>query len=1287
MRFCLLILALVFARFGQAQHAFLTFTENKGQWEEQIAYKANIPAGNLYLENNKLTYLFYSETDMAKIDEIHHGTIKTPSAQDSAIHAHAFEVAFLNAQTPSFQHKGKQPNYDNYFIGNNPEKWANHVYKYEEVNYQNLYKGIDLKFYTQNHTLKYDFVVAPNTDPTQIKLKYTGADSLYFENGHLYIKTSVNTLIEHKPYAYQIINEKEKEVPCYFKLVGDTLQYHFPKKYNPNYELVIDPALIFASYSGATVGNWGFTSTFDTLGHLYGGGVSFGMGYPTTLGAFQTNFNGGVRDASISKFSEDGSTLIYSTYIGGFNTDSPHSLIVDNDNNLVVFGTTNSPDFPAVSSSFCDTLTGQNDIFLIKLDEGGNYIASTFIGGSENDGLNTSTPLKYNYADDYRGEVIVDDNNNIYVASTTISNNFPTTAGVIEPNFISGDHNQNACVFKFTPNLDSLVWSTYFGGNMDDAAYSLQFDELGNILFTGGTKSWDLPVSSNALNTILGGVMDGYIAKINNSATSLQACTYIGTDELDQTFFVQLDTANNVYVIGQTEGTYPIFPSTVYNDSVSGQFIHKLTPDLSSTVFSTTFGSGDGDVDISLSAFLVNECNYILISGWGGTVNSLYSLANSSSTHNLPITSNALQTTTDGSDYYLIMLSENADSLMFATYFGGASSSEHVDGGTSRFDKKGIVYQAVCAGCFGNNDFPTTPGAWSNINGTSLPNVQNQCNLGVFKIDLTRLTANADVYTTPYYCLGDTVHFQNLSVGGIYYNWDFADGNSSNEFEPYHVFDSVGTYHVRLVVFDSVSCILQDTDYVDVFISPLVNASINPVLGVCKGDSVQLEAGGGATYTWTPNYNISDTNVFNPTVWPDSSITYTVIVEDTCGFDTVSVLVNVFQKDIDIDPDPIVCRGDSVQIEAYGGKFYLWSPDSTLTLNNVANPYAFPYNNSTYQVEITDLNNCVWDTFITVFVDTVFAKAVVSSNQTICIGDTVSISVSGGESYYWSPESYVMNPYDSIAYVFPDTTMYFIAAASNDCNTDLDSVLITVLDFDVNIVPDTAICPGEEVDLWAEGGISYWWQPSQYFIDPSLPNQIVQLLNPEYFYVTITDAQGCDKTMYVYIDTLPLPVIELPLNINAHWGDEVVLNATTNGVEYWWSPTENLSCSQCLNPTVTISEASTYQLTVKGENGCLNHSYVTILFDGSLYVPNVFTPNGDGVNDVFYAYGEDIIEFHMQIFNRWGELLFESEDLDKGWDGFYLNQLVKTETYIWKIKFKDIQGTPGELYGTVSVIY
>ncbi len=1284
-----------------AQMSALEFIENKGQWNETIQFKAKIPSGNLYLEQNELIYQFYDEQDMARYHDLHHGFLKNPTPADYLMDVHAFRVKFLNAEFPFITGAEATTDYENYFIGNDKSKWASNVKKFKKTSYQNLYPNIDLKFYLKEGFLKYDFVVKKGADVNQIQLDYVGVDGIFLEKGELKISTSVNEIIEQKPYAYQTINGRQKEVKCKFKLEGTTVSFEFPRGYNKNYELIIDPILVFASYSGSTFDNWGYTSTFDESGHLYGGGVTFGVGYPTTTGAYQINYAGGNvgfydSDITISKFSPDGTSLIYSTYLGGaLGVECPHSLIVNSNDELLILGTTSSPDFPVTTTAY-DTVfgggidymgaipryIGGSDLIVAKLNGAGTILTgSTYVGGSANDGLNLSDSLNYNYADEFRGEVIVDDLNNIYVASSTFSLDFPVTAGAFQT---TNGGLQDGCVFKLSSDLTSLTWSSYIGGSLDDAAYSLKLNGLNEVLVTGGTSSLDFPTTGGALLTSFQtGESDGWIVKINPTGGVILASTYLGTTEYDQSYFIDTDSDNNVYVVGQTEGTYPIFPNTVYNDSNSGQFLHKLTPDLSSTVFSTTFGTSSGEVDIALSAFLVNECNYIFVSGWGGLTNTINGGALFSTTIGLPITPNAIQPITDGSDYYLAMFDEDADTLKFATFFGGNGSNDHVDGGTSRFDKRGIVYQAVCASCgTAFDDFPTTPGAYTEATDPAV-----NCNLGVFKFDLSNLTTEADVYGTPFYCVGDTVYFQNLSNGGSRQVWDFADGDSSNLFEPTHIYNNIGTYNVRLIVLDSISCIVSDTDYVEVYIGGPPTATVNPVNGICRGDSIQLNVAGGTSYEWFPKYNILNDSTDTAMVWPDMTTTYLVITTDSCGFDTSEVTVTVFQKEITITPDTTICLGENVQLNVFGAVSFSWTPNATLINPNSSNPIATPIINTVYSVSVTDVNGCIQDTSMEVLVDMTLPDVFGPVDQVICFGDSVQIYISGTavNTYSWLPNSTLLNPNDSITWAKPLLTTKYTVIGENSCSLDFDTVEVVVNIPNANISPDITVCNGDFFELWASGGVSYLWNISEavFSFDSNFTTSVI---DPTRFYVEVTDGNSCKDTASVFVDVFDRPDLELGADVQTFWGNEVILNPITDAVTFLWTPTEGLSCNDCKNPTVTATETATFYLTVANSIGCLNYDTITITYDGSIYVPSSFSPNGDGDNDFFRAFGKDIVEFEMSIYDRWGELLFYTENMTNSWDGTYKSELVKTEAYVWEIKYKEVLGSVGQIYGTVTLI-
>jgi hypothetical protein len=255
--------------------------------------------------------------------------------------------------------------------------------------------------------------------------------------------------------------------------------------------------------------------------------------------------------------------------------------------------------------------------------------------------------------------------------------------------------------------------------------------------------------------------IDGVVVKLSPDGSKFLSATYLGTPQYDQVYFLELDSSNQVYVLGQTQGEY-LVTQDVYSNENAGQFIHKMNNDLDSTYFSTTIGSGSGSPDFSPTAFLVNECENIFVSGWGGILNHPVTGYIGGNTIGLPITDNAYQSQTDGDDFYLMVLLQDAEQLLYSTFFGEINGrGEHVDGGgTSRFDKKGIVYQSVCGGCGGSSGFPTFPqDVWSTTNNS------NNCNNAAFKFDLASLAARFQT---------DTEDFMNRGISSRMLSIDFG---------------------------------------------------------------------------------------------------------------------------------------------------------------------------------------------------------------------------------------------------------------------------------------------------------------------------------------------------------------------------------------------------------------------------------------------------------------------------------------------------------------------------------
>lgn len=336
-----------------------------------------------------------------------------------------------------------------------------------------MYNGIDFRVSSVGNNLKYDFIVRPEADPSQIKIEYCGVDGIEKINSSLIIETNVGLLTEVIPFSYQLDDNNTRQiVASEYNLQNKATSFSFPNDYDECRTLVIDPLLIFSTYSGSTADNWGSTATPGEHGTLYSAGVthqSLGGFFPATTGAFQTN-NRGSFDMAVIKYDSAGMRFLYATHLGGAGNDSPESLVVDKaSGDLVVLGISGSPDYPTGAGSFDRTFNlgttvfnrvlntnDQWDLVVTRLSpQGDRLIGSTFLGGSGNDGLNlpkqSGGPLVVNYGDEMRGDVITDDIGNVYISSVTGSANFPIVNG-FDNSFNGGT--TDGVVVKMTSDLN-----------------------------------------------------------------------------------------------------------------------------------------------------------------------------------------------------------------------------------------------------------------------------------------------------------------------------------------------------------------------------------------------------------------------------------------------------------------------------------------------------------------------------------------------------------------------------------------------------------------------------------------------------------------------------------------------------------------------------------------------------------------------------------------------------------------------------------------------------------------
>jgi len=1267
---------------------------NAGQWDDRIQYKVELAMGEMLIENDGFTYFLND----AKQRLGHHDNDHSHD-NSTSFNAHVIKAKFLGSSwNNSIILRDSSSFYRNYFLGSDKSKWQGNIRSYSYIELADYYNGIDLILDGADEMLKYSLRVAPQIDPSQIIIQYSGQDELYIDQeGNLHVSNRFGEIIEKKPVAWNIDengNETQRVPIKFYISEGNKVRFVFPNGYDTAKPLLIDPSLTFSTFTGSTADNWGMSATPDANGNLFGGGVAFGQGYPTTAGAYDITWSGAV-DVAITKFNADGTALLYSTYIGGAGSETPNSMICAPNGELFIFGLTSSSTFPMAGNPFDPTFDGGPnvsgssnglgftagaDMFIARLSaNGANLLASTYIGGTGTDGLN-ATSLNYNYGDQFRGEIILDDLGNVYVASTTQSSDFPTLLG--PQNSLNGS--QDAVVFKMPPTLNVLNWSGYFGGSGDETGNSLQVSSSGEIYFVGGTTSSSLPFNSGYDLTFDGGIADGYVAKLNGANGSIISGSFMGLNEYDQAYCVQLDLNDEVYVLGQTESNWAI-SAGCYGNPNSGLFIRKFNNGLSNIFWSTMIGAGSGHVEISPTAFLVSDCYDIYLSGWGGQINTSNSQAVFSSSNGFPVTFDAYQSATNGSNFYIAVLDQNASALKYGTYMGGtASSANHVDGGTSRFDKQGRIYHAVCAACAGNpNGFTTTPGVWSTTNQSS------NCNMACFKFELSSIDAIIGNVTTVV-CIPDSVHFINSSANGNEFFWDFGDNTTSTEVNPSHLYATSGSYTVSLFVSDTNGCYSSDSVEFIIHIGDVQFSVVQPDT-ICAGSSMQLEASGGATYLWSPGQFLNDSTVAMPIATVDQTTVFTVIISDTCGTDTIAVTLPVYVEPHSIIDDTSVCIGNSVDLFATGGVSYLWTP--AIYLNNPlsATPLCTPGAATLYNVAITTANGCIINDSVSVDVYFTPPVPVIPDTVFMCIGLSAGIIVSGAVSYSWSPNSFINQTTGSSVIVNPPNDMYYYCDFTNACGTILDSVFIDVLQANVTAEMDTIICPGETANLTASGCITYIWYPvsglntsSGPFVDASPETSTV-------YHVIGVDANGCIDEDSVLVTLYPQPNIEIiPGIVFADYGDMIQLLAisTTTG-PYTWSPPDFLSCTNCVTTIANPEENFTYSVSYIDENGCSATDVVNIYYNPILYVPNTFTPGGDEFNQMFLAViseEKNVLEFHMEIYNRWGELIFESFDFKHGWDGKYGGQDCQDGTYVWKIRLREISNETTVHTGHINLL-
>ena len=467
----------------------------------------------------------------------------------------------------------------------------------------------------------------------------------------------------------------------------------------------------------------------------------------------------------------------------------------------------------------------------------------------------------------------------------------------------------------------------------------------------------------------------------------------------------------------------------------------------------------------------------------------------------------------------------------------------------------------------------------------------------------------------------------------------------------------------------------------------------------CAGVAVPLQVSGAQTYAWSPAADLSCVSCASPTATPVATTMYTVIGADANGcLDTAQVNITVNQLPIvSAGADQGICKLNAAQLQATGAVTYVWTPGNSLSCTTCDNPVATPTATTTYTVTGTDANGCSNSDNVIV---SLHAQPDIDAgaDKVLCSGQSIQLNATGGQSYVWSPATDLscVTCADPFASPTSDITYTVVGTDVNGCS-DSDKITITVVEMlPFTVGPGDTICVGESTQLFASGGDTYQWIPSTGLDNPTVPNPIATP-NATTTYMVIAQQGVCfADTSEITVVVNPLPVVDAGPDRTIIAGNSTELYANaTNAAHYVWSPAEFVSCADCQTAIASPQRTTSYTVKVTSEFGCEAKDEVTVIVNcdnAQLFIANTFTPNADGHNDRFFPQGKGISTIaRLRIFNRWGELVYDVQNIPPnaelyGWDGTYKNEPLKPDVFVYILDATCATGEPLQIKGDISLI-
>lgn len=1183
-----------------AQSSNLFFIKNNGQWSDSVNYAWLGNGVNMFFCANSIVYDFFEapsstnnkelcEANSHLLTNAHSLEMSHPKLETDK--RHAIKMSFLNntnnLSKMTLIAENKIETYFNYYLGNDKTKWKTRVPAFERLIYKNVFHNIDLIYYFVDGNLKYDYIASPGSNVNDIEMLIEGADIHHSSDGGIDYAITVGSFQEESPYAYQVSKNSKKEtsVDVSFDIKNNLLRFKLGE-YDSTQILVIDPTLLFATYSGDPIGAIsGAGTTVMSNGNVVATGLIANSGFPPFPGAYQLNaVPGAAFNYGINIFNSTGTTLLASTYLGGNAQEYPHFVKCTETDEIVIYGFTQSGNFPTTSGVIEPIPSGGTMPFA-------NITSALSVLSSDCTTLITSTYFGTNC---FPKALDLGADGSIWIAGDVQPGGYiPISSGIpFQPTLIGG---MDFFVAHLSFDCQTVLSHTYFGGTEVDGIEDLDVLKNGNVVVVGSTSSTNFPTSSFAYNPTISGNRDGFATILSSNLSNLVASTYIGTlgniyDAVNSVKESPYD--NSIYIAGTNDNSdYPI-SAGVYSVPDGNLFIDRLCSDLSNSIESTRIG--DNGV-FTVDALDINKCGDIAVHAIVSAVTNMPTTPGALMAFDLTIT-----------PFYLCSLGDHFQYLNYATAYG-FNPSDHTHG-RGQFDDSGNFYHAYHVGDTSLIPYYYTPGAFSaTITG-----------MATYKFNLYSGNSCTDFISViggdTIVCQGETLSIPSVGIDPIF--WYDSSGTLLSTNDTLIFFPTQSTYIVVKGI-----CSVYDTIYIGVNVCGL-NITL-PNDTICIGACTELVATLSGQYTapvsfqWDNGITSMDST---ETVCPTVTTTYMVIATDALGEqDTAFANVTVLSPPVvDLGSDTVICSNQYVLDAGNLGSSYLWN-------NGSSNQTLIASATGTYWV-VVDNGGCTDSSGVNL----TFSGFEVNLGADTTLCEPVNLILNSGisgASYLWSDGSMAQNLTISSA------GLYWVEVSQNSC-TNTDSIVVSSVPLPVlTLTSDTSVCLGQSVTLNVSGASTYSWSPAA-GLNVTVGNSVSASPTTTTMYHVTGTTMGCSSSDSVLVTVFPNPTL-LVDDITICEGIPDTL--TVSGADiYTWAPPTGLSATTgstvIANPvnttiyTVTGTNtlttcSSTEQVTVTVEHVTVSVNTDTICQGG---VPSSVTLTASGANSYLWSPGTDL---------------------------------------------------------------